>query len=65
MAGMNINRVIITGNLTRDPELRATNGGLSICKLGIAVNGRRKNNQTGEWGGQAQLLPGHGVRRAG
>jgi single-strand DNA-binding protein len=46
---MNINRVIITGNLTRDPELRATNGGLSICKLGIAVNGRRKNSQTGEW----------------
>jgi single-strand DNA-binding protein len=46
---MNINRVVLTGNLTRDPELSATNGGLSVCKLGIAVNGRRKNNDTGEW----------------
>jgi single-strand DNA-binding protein len=49
MAGVNINRVIITGNLTRDPELRSTNAGLSICKLGIAVNGRRKNPSTGDW----------------
>ncbi|MGA2928523.1 MAG: single-stranded DNA-binding protein [Solirubrobacteraceae bacterium] len=46
---MNINRVVLTGNLTRDPELRATPGGLSVCKLGIAVNTRRKNGQTGEW----------------
>jgi single-strand DNA-binding protein len=46
---VNINRVVLTGNLTRDPELRATPGGLSVCKLGIAVNTRRKNGQTGEW----------------
>ncbi|MGI8413138.1 MAG: single-stranded DNA-binding protein [Solirubrobacteraceae bacterium] len=46
---MNINRVVLTGNLTRDPELRSTNGGLSICKLGIACNTRRKNGATGEW----------------
>jgi single-strand DNA-binding protein len=46
---MNINRVVLTGNLTRDPELRSTNSGLSICKLGIATNTRRKNNATGEW----------------
>jgi single-strand DNA-binding protein len=47
---MNINRVVLTGNLTRDPELRATSGGtgVSVCKLGIAVNTRRKNSQ-GEW----------------
>ena len=45
---MNINRVVLTGNLTRDPELRATNGGTSVCKLGIAVNTRRKNS-SGEW----------------
>ena len=45
---MNINRVVLTGNLTRDPELRATPGGLSICKLGIAVNTRRKNSE-GQW----------------
>jgi single-strand DNA-binding protein len=46
---MNINRVVLTGNLTRDPELRTTPGGLSICKLGIAVNTRRKNSNTGAW----------------
>lgn len=46
---MSINRVVISGNLTRDPELRATAGGMSVLKLGIAVNDRRKNQQTGEW----------------
>ena len=45
---MNINRVVLTGNLTRDPELSATGGGLSICKLGIAVNTRRKTSD-GNW----------------
>jgi single-strand DNA-binding protein len=45
---MNINRVVLTGNLTRDPEVRATGGGLAICKLGIAVNTRRKNSD-GQW----------------
>jgi single-strand DNA-binding protein len=46
---MNINRVVLTGNLTRDPELRSTGGGLSVCKLGIAVNTRRKNGASGAW----------------
>jgi single-strand DNA-binding protein len=46
---MNINRVVLTGNLTRDPELRSTSNGLSICKMGVATNTRRKNNATGEW----------------
>ena len=32
------NKVILMGNLTRDPELRVTNTGLSICKLSLAVN---------------------------
>ena len=45
---MNINRVVLTGNLTRDPEVRGTPGGVSICKLGIAVNTRRKNSE-GQW----------------
>lgn len=45
---MSINRVILTGNLTRDPEMRRTQGGMTIMTLGIAVNDRRKNNQ-GEW----------------
>ncbi len=46
---MNINRVVLTGNLTRDPEVRATSGGLSICKLGVACNTRKKNSSTGTW----------------
>lgn len=45
----NINRVTITGNLTRDPELRSTGGGMQVCKLGVAVNHRQKNQQTGQW----------------
>jgi single-strand DNA-binding protein len=49
MAGGNINRVIITGNLTRDPELKALPSGSSVCALRIACNGRRKNNDTGQW----------------
>jgi single-strand DNA-binding protein len=49
MAG-NINRVIITGNLTRDPELSSLpSSGTSVCSLRIACNGRRKNNETGQW----------------
>ena len=46
---MAINRVIISGNLTRDPELRRTQSGMAILSLGVAVNDRRKNSQTGEW----------------
>lgn len=49
MAGTNINRVIITGNLTRDPELRALPSGTSVCELRVACNARRKNGSTGEW----------------
>ena len=45
----NINRVIITGNLTRDPELRHTGGGTAVCSLRVAVNTRRKDQSTGEW----------------
>ena len=46
---MSINRVNITGNLTRDPELRATASGTPVLSLGVAVNDRRRNQQTGEW----------------
>ena len=46
---MSINKVLITGNLTRDPELRATASGMSVLKMGVAVNDRRKNPQSGEW----------------
>lgn len=46
---MSINRVNITGNLTRDPDLQSTAGGTPVLSLGVAVNERRKNQQTGEW----------------
>lgn len=46
---MSINKAIISGNLTRDPELRQTQGGTSVLSIGVAVNDRRKNQQTGEW----------------
>ena len=47
MAASNVNVVVITGNLTKDPELRHTNSGTAICKLRVAVNTRRK--QGDEW----------------
>ena len=49
MAG-SVNVVVLVGNLTRDPELRATPGGASVCRLGLAVNERSKDATTGEWG---------------
>ena len=44
----NINRVVLVGNLTRDPELRHTPSGTAVCSLRLAVNSRRKD-QTGQW----------------
>lgn len=46
---MSINRVAISGNLTRDPDLRQTAGGTAVLGFGVAVNDRRKNAQTGQW----------------
>jgi single-strand DNA-binding protein len=48
MAATNINRVVMTGNLTRDPELRSTGGGTPVCSLRIACNTRRKDG-SGNW----------------
>jgi single-strand DNA-binding protein len=45
-----INRVVLVGNLTRDPELRHTPSGTAVCKLRLAVNSRQKDSSTGEWG---------------
>lgn len=44
-----MNVVVISGNLTRDPEIKSTTGGASVLNFSVAVNDRRKNNQTGEW----------------
>ena len=49
MAASNVNVVVVTGNLTRDPELRSTPGGTSVCKLRVAVKSRRKVGQSGQW----------------
>lgn len=46
---MSINRVVISGNLTRNPETRQTQTGMTVMTMGVAVNDRRKNPQTGEW----------------
>lgn len=49
MAGVNINRVVLSGNLTRDPELRALASGNNVCGIRIATSGSWKNQETGEW----------------
>ena len=49
MAATNINRVVLTGNLTRDPELRALPSGMSVCSLRVACNTRRKDSTSGDW----------------
>lgn len=46
---MSINRVNLSGHLTRDPELRSTAVGTQVMSIGLAVNDRRKNPHTGEW----------------
>lgn len=53
---MSINKVIVTGNLTRDPEIRTTASGTDILTLGLAVNDRVKNGVTGEWEDYANFV---------
>lgn len=53
---MNMNRVVLTGNLTREPQLRRTASGNAILNIGIAVNDRRKDPQTGEWSDYANFI---------
>lgn len=64
----NLNKVMLIGNLTRDPELRATQGGTSICKLGLAMNRKIPGKEGGDgkeevtyvdltaWGKVAELI---------
>jgi len=56
VAASNINVVVITGNLTKDPELRSTGGGTPVCELRVAVNSSRKNGQTGQWEDKANYF---------
>lgn len=64
---MNLNKVFIFGNLTRDPELRQTTGGQAVCSFSVATN-RRFNDKSGQkqeqvefhnvvaWGRQAEII---------
>ena len=53
---MSINKVFISGNLTRDAEVKRTASGMSIVSFSVAVNERRKNNQTGEYDNYANFI---------
>ena len=44
-----VNRVCLVGNCTRDAEVRQTQSGMTVMNVGVAVNNRRKDSQTGEW----------------
>jgi single-strand DNA-binding protein len=56
MASTHINRVTLTGNLTRDPELRSTQSGTSVCSLRLASNTRRKDSASGEYRDKANYF---------
>ena len=45
----NLNRVMLMGNLTRDPELRYTPSNMAVVTLGLAINRRWRNQQSTEW----------------
>lgn len=53
---MSINRVVISGNITRDPDLRRTQQGMAILTIGVAVNDRKRNPQTNEWEDHANFV---------
>lgn len=45
----NLNKVLLIGRLTRDPEVRTFSTGGKVAKFGFAVNTRKKNKETGQW----------------
>lgn len=53
---MSINRVVLVGRLTKDPELRTTAGGTSVLSMRLAFNTRGKNSTTGEWEDQPNFI---------
>ena len=44
-----INRVVLLGNLTKDPEIRALPSGTNVCRMRVACSTRRRNAETGDW----------------
>lgn len=64
---LEMNKVMLIGNLTRDPELSYTSGGTALAKMGLAVNRRWKDRNSGQyqeettfvdldaWGNQAEF----------
>ena len=77
MSQANINRVVLTGNLTADPDLRNLPSGTSVCKLRVACNTRRKDSASGEyvdkpnyfdvtvWGAQGENVAQHLAKARG
>lgn len=53
---MSINRVVISGNITRDPVVRRTQQGMAILTISVAVNDRKRNQQTNEWEDHANFI---------
>jgi single-strand DNA-binding protein len=52
----NLNKVMLIGRLTRDPEIRTFSNGGKVAAFGFAVNNRKKNSQTGQWEDEAVFL---------
>lgn len=53
---MNLNKVLLIGNLTRDPEMRYLPSNAAVVNIGVAVNRKWKNQQTGEWQEEATFI---------
>src|SRR5262249_39765060 len=52
----NLNKVMLIGRLTRDPEVRTFANGGKVAAFGFAVNNNRKNQQTGQWESEPVFL---------
>jgi len=52
----NLNKVLLIGRLTRDPEVRTFSNGGKVAKFGFAVNNRKKNQQTNQWEDEACFI---------
>jgi single-strand DNA-binding protein len=52
----NLNKVMLIGRLTRDPESRTFSNGGKVTNFGFAANNRKKNQQTGQWEDEAMFI---------